>query len=151
MSNRDIPYIIYEGSGYGSGFIVWDQKEEREICGCTLRKDAELIAGSLNKPYEQIKFENMGYRHVKQMKNEEWIGILSQFFTHALCVGLDEFGYKRRYCYEFSMQAIIAAKEYEGENDPSGPWIKVKGEGEERMGPGAIDNTVRQQRRNNVL
>jgi len=49
----DIRYIIHEGACYGGGFIVYDQLENREVCGCALRKDAGRIAGALNR--EEIR------------------------------------------------------------------------------------------------
>ena len=85
--------------------------------------------------------EDQGYTHVRQMENGEWIGVSRFIYTYGLCIGLDQFGYARRYCYEFSIHAIIAAKEYKGEGDPSGPWIKQKGEGIERLGPGVKNDT----------
>ena len=81
--------------------------------------------------------EDEGYMCVRRMKNGEWIGVSMQIYTCGLCVGLNEHEYKRRYCYEKLRYALIAASQYEGEGDPIGPWIKVKGEGGERMGPGA--------------
>lgn len=57
MSNIDLRYVIREGAGFGSGFIVYDQKESREICGCALRKDAEMVVGALNKAWGMIQDE----------------------------------------------------------------------------------------------
>lgn len=82
--------------------------------------------------------EEEGYVGVRQMKNGEWIGVATEFlYTFGLCIGCAEFSYKRQYCYERILDALNAAKVYEGEGDPIGPWIKVKGMGGERHGPGA--------------
>jgi hypothetical protein len=81
--------------------------------------------------------EKQGFVSVKQLKNGEWIGISRMLYTWGLCVGLDKFGYKKRYCYERLSDAVGAVLLYEGEGDPDGPWIKVKGEeGGDRLGPG---------------
>ena len=40
-------YSILEGSRYGSGFIVYDESEHREICGCAVREDADMIVRAL--------------------------------------------------------------------------------------------------------
>lgn len=85
----------------------------------------------------QEEMEQNGYKFVKLMKNGEWLGIVGMNFTYGMCIGIDEHGYRGRYCYEHAIDAIIAAKEYEGVGDPSGMWIKYKGEGGERLGPGA--------------
>ncbi len=58
-------------------------------------------------------------------------------YTMGLIVGLTEIGYRKRHCYERIMDAVEALQAYNGEGDPSGPWIKVKGESGERLGPGA--------------
>lgn len=81
--------------------------------------------------------EKNGYTYVRQMKNGEWVGIAPMLYTWGLFVGMDEFGYKRRYCYEKFEDVMKAAVSYEGEGDPIGDWIKVKEENDERMGPGA--------------
>ena len=82
--------------------------------------------------------ERQGYKCVRQMKDRRWIGLDCTFiYTTGLVVGLNEFGYDYRYCYEKYRDALIAVSQYEGEGDPIGPWIKRKGEGGEKMGPGA--------------
>jgi hypothetical protein len=69
-----------------------------------------------------------GYRHARVID-----GVLCtvhpQAFTFGLFVGLDEYGYERRYCYEKLDDALTALQAY---TDPRGghapgPWIKVKG------------------------
>jgi hypothetical protein len=85
----------------------------------------------------QKLLEREGYIGIRQITNGEWIGIMRMNYTYGLCVGMDESGYKGRYCYERILDAMTAARVYEGEGDPIGPWIKYKGEDEERMGPGA--------------
>lgn len=54
MNSIDIRYIIQEDDNYDRCFLVWDQKEQRGICTCMVRKDAGLIAGTLNRA-EEIK------------------------------------------------------------------------------------------------
>jgi hypothetical protein len=99
-----------------------------------------MWSGGMTMSDVQKILEESGYMCVRQINNGEWIGVSIQIYTCGLCVGLDEFGYKRRYCYEKLKDALVAAEVYEGEGDPDGPWIKVKGEDGERMGPGAKDN-----------
>jgi len=81
--------------------------------------------------------EQEGYREVRQMKNGEGTGILKMNYTYGLHVGLNELGYRGRYCYQYKKDAIEAILSYEGEGDPIGPWIKYKGSDGERLGPGA--------------
>jgi hypothetical protein len=81
--------------------------------------------------------ESMGYMAVKQMKNGKWIGLSMMNFTVGLCIDLREFEYSHRYCYQHLVHAMVALAEYEGEGDPIGPWIKRKGLGGEKLGPGA--------------
>lgn len=84
-------------------------------------------------------FERMGYRYVRQMKNGKWIGLNKQIYTTRLVVGLDITGYDYGYCYALYDDAVKAIQQYEGEGDPIGPWIKLKGDlvRGEVMGPGA--------------
>jgi hypothetical protein len=77
-----------------------------------------------------------GYSHIRQMPNTEFVGIMQMMFTYGLFVGLDETGYKRRYCYEYKSDAVIAAQTWDGKGDPPGPWIKEKPS--DRLGPGAV-------------
>ena len=81
--------------------------------------------------------EQQGYRSIKQCKNGVWVGVYSMIYTFGLCIGLDEFGYNNIYCYENLEEVLKACMLYGGEGDPSGPWIKRKGEDGEKMGPGA--------------
>lgn len=85
----------------------------------------------------QEYLEEQGYAGVRQCQNGVWIGISAQIYTFGLCVGLDEFGYRVRYCYENWMDVWYANRSYSGEGDPSGPWIKRKGPDGEKLGPGA--------------
>lgn len=88
---------------------------------------------------QETEFLAMGYVGVRKLPNDRWIGVLPQFYTTALCVGLDAFGYQYRYCYETYNNAIIALFRWDGSGDPPGPWIKLKGHPDrpEELGPGA--------------
>ena len=84
---------------------------------------------------------NMGYKNLRQLPNGEFVGVLAQMYTWGLFVGLDIIGYKRRFCYEHESGAVTACETWNGEGDPSGPWIKEKPS--DRLGPGAThDETV---------
>jgi len=82
-----------------------------------------------------VILEENGYMNVRRLPTGEFIGVLAQLFTFGLFVGLDENGYKRRYCYEHKSDAVIASQVWDGEGDPPGPWIKEKPS--DRLGPGA--------------
>lgn len=56
MSDIDVRYIVEEGGR--DNFNVVDQKEKRVICWCSLRKDAGMIAGVLNKTWTAIEQED---------------------------------------------------------------------------------------------
>lgn len=78
-----------------------------------------------------------GYRDCRRLPNGEVIGVMPQLFTFGLFVGLDEYGYKRRFCYESASDANYALAQWDGSGDPPGPWIKEKPS--DRLGPGAKD------------
>jgi len=57
------------------------------------------------------------------------VGGVAQFLLHIgiVCVGLDETGYRTRFCYEDKRTALFALLTWDGRGDPPGPWIKEKG------------------------
>lgn len=75
---------------------------------------------------------NEGYTNLRYIDGVGWCGLYRFIFTTGLCIGLDDVGYKGRYCYPTHLDASEALKEWDGTNDPSGNWIKYKGEGGER-------------------
>lgn len=85
---------------------------------------------------EYLKSE--GYHHIKELSTGQLAAIQKFVFTCGLIVGLDIAGYSGRYCYENERDAKLALEVWDGTGDPSGPWIKFKGLGVERLGPGAI-------------
>jgi hypothetical protein len=56
-------------------------------------------------------------------------------FTTGIFVGIDEWGWQRRYCYENFDDAVAALAAWDGSGDPPGPWIKEKPS--DRRGPGS--------------
>jgi hypothetical protein len=68
-----------------------------------------------------------GYHNLTEIPNKGLCGLMRFAFTTGLCIGLDESGYSGRYCYEYFSDAFSAIKEWNGEGDPSGEWIKYKG------------------------
>ena len=57
MNSVDARYIVFEGSRFGTNFVVWDQKEKKCICSCAVRKNADLIADTLSNVWRQIEDE----------------------------------------------------------------------------------------------
>lgn len=76
-----------------------------------------------------------GYQGVKRLPNGDYAGIMRMFYTAGLFTGLDESGYKTRYCYETMSEAMAALLIWDGEGDPPGGWIKAKGEGRDQLNP----------------
>jgi hypothetical protein len=56
-------------------------------------------------------------------------------FTFGLEVDLQPLGHGRRYCYEFANDAEQALAAWDGNEHPSGPWIKCKGATVELLNP----------------
>ena len=78
-----------------------------------------------------------GYNHFREVPGRGLCGLKPMLFTAGLFVGLDEAGYAYRYCYGSYAEAFAALVEWDGAGHPSGPWIKLKGQGEDILGPGA--------------
>jgi hypothetical protein len=79
-----------------------------------------------------------GYAEARDVPGKGTCAIQPFLTTTGLVVGLSEVGYEFRYCYEHSKDARDALRTWDGQGDPSGPWIKQKGLGVDRLGPGAI-------------
>jgi len=80
-----------------------------------------------------------GYVALRQLPNGRWIGCHRMIWTWGLFIGVDEFGYQERYCYERMEHAVAAALTWNGEGRPPGPWIKRRGVNvAEELGPGAV-------------
>lgn len=88
------------------------------------------------------KFQSFGYSNVKQLATGEWAGTQAMVYTTGLMVGLDNTGYRTRFCYPNQVTATEALKEWDGFNDPPGPWIKEKGAVERSNPNGSVPKRV---------
>lgn len=76
---------------------------------------------------EFISFlEDMGYFDIKII-GDQYCALANFAFTVGLVVDLKENGYGRRYCYENYLDAKTDLNEWDGDDHPSGPWLKCKG------------------------
>lgn len=82
---------------------------------------------------EYLKTE--GYFGFKEVPGKGLCGLSLFLFTTGLVVGLEESGYRGRYCYQTQEEAEVALKYWDGQGDPLGNWTKYKGEGGERENP----------------
>lgn len=70
----------------------------------------------------------LGFVHPIQHTSGEWCAVQKFMFTCGIVIGINEFGYRCRWCYGFAGDAMIAHLTWDGTgDDPSGPWIKQKG------------------------
>ena len=76
-----------------------------------------------------------GYPFVVRLETGEYAGVARQIFTTGLFVGLDDFGYRCRYCFETQAEATAVLFIWDGKGDPPGGWIKRKGEDGEYLNP----------------
>lgn len=77
---------------------------------------------------ETIK--DQGYLNIK-INKAGICGLMRFIFTTGLCYGLNEHGYKGRYCFESLADAKEALDKWDGSEHPTGDWIKHKGAGKE--------------------
>ena len=78
------------------------------------------------------ELEKEGYFDLKVIPGKGICGLLRMIFTVGLVIGITDYGYYGRYCYKHLSDAKEALKNWDGNGDPEGPWIKYKGEGGER-------------------
>jgi hypothetical protein len=76
--------------------------------------------------------EKEGYYNIKEIPNKGICALYRFAFTTGLVIGINPIGYVGRYCYELHADAVKAINEWDGVGDPSGNWIKYKGQGGER-------------------
>lgn len=79
------------------------------------------------------------YEMLQEVPGHGLCGLHKYLFTTGLVIGLDEDGLAGRYCYAQWADAWKALRNWDGVGDPTGPWIKYKGTGGERLGPGATE------------
>jgi hypothetical protein len=67
-----------------------------------------------------------GYFEIRQIPGRGYCGLHRMLFTVGIFYGMDAIGYKGRYCYPDLRSAIDGIREWDGIEDPPGPWIKHK-------------------------
>jgi len=88
-------------------------------------------------PMTAAEIEALGYFGPRLLPTGEWAALHRFLFTTDLIVGIDRFGYRTRFGYESAFDALNALTQWGGTGDPSGPWIKEKGQGRDRENPNA--------------
>lgn len=83
---------------------------------------------------EEIKsvLEAEGYSRLRKVEGRGICGIMRFAFTWGLIYGIDETGYRGRWCYDNAIEPVVYLETWDGKEDPLGNWIKYKGEGGER-------------------
>lgn len=80
-------------------------------------------------------FERHGYYHVRNLPCG--ITALRDYVnTTDIVVGIIGTAWRRRYSYDSADLARRALDQWDGSQDPPGPWLKCKGPDELRIGPG---------------
>lgn len=82
----------------------------------------EIDAGLLKRLHKE------GYRDIRRLPTGEIAGLSRFLFTTGLCIGLDETGYRTRFCFEGYNDALQSLNAWDGEGFPPGWWIKQKPE-----------------------
>jgi hypothetical protein len=82
-----------------------------------------------------------GYAYVCIFPTGEVAGLQRMLFTVGLMVGIDQYGYRTRFCYKTASEAIHAIQTWDGKGDPPGLWVKEKGNGrKDRFNPRVFFN-----------
>ena len=72
-----------------------------------------------------------GYFNLVEIPGRGICGLYRFVFTVGLVIGINEDGYKGRFCYPHLADAMTDINTWDGINDPSGDWLKYKGEDNE--------------------
>ena len=86
----------------------------------------DLIKSLLNMDYTKEEFEGLGYRHVKQLPDGCWVGIIDLAFTTAICIDLNETGYLYRFCFKEEEMAISALTKMQSAEEVPIGWIACR-------------------------
>jgi hypothetical protein len=81
------------------------------------------------------KFIDHGYFEIREIEGVGICSLMTFAFTTGLVIGMNDVGYKGRYCFSSKEEASQSLKEWDGVGDPPGNWIKYKGYGGERSNP----------------
>jgi hypothetical protein len=73
------------------------------------------------------EIEALEYEFPRLLPTGEWAALQRMFVTVGLFIGIDKFGYTRRFCYPDALSALLALAEWDGVGDPPGPWLVEKG------------------------
>jgi len=93
-------------------------------------------------PRSLLWASDLGFAQVRELKNVCVCSIFPYLYTGGLVIGIDPIGHAGRYCYETVAAATAALASWDGRGDPPGAWIKFKGTGCERLGPGCINDLI---------
>ena len=83
-----------------------------------------------------------GFLAMRQLDDGRVIGVRPMIYTTGLAVGVTPFdACEYQYCYETVRDAVKAYLAWDGQGDPPGPWLKLKGHPErhDEHGPGMAD------------
>lgn len=81
-------------------------------------------------------YSELGYTNIKILEDGTVLGLQKFIFTTGLMVNIAKDGcYQHRFCFEDHQEAIKSLEAWDGTNDPTGPWIKEKGQRGERNNP----------------
>ena len=58
-----------------------------------------------------------GYQNLR-LVNGDWCGTQRFIYTCGVCIGLDETGYKHRFCFDTMQNADLFLKDWNGESSP---------------------------------
>jgi hypothetical protein len=82
---------------------------------------------------DYIKYlEEQGYVQVREIPERGICALRKFMYTTGIVYGLDDSGYKGRWCYASMPMAVVAFSQWDGVGDPPMDWIKYKGVGGER-------------------
>ena len=86
-----------------------------------------------------------------QLPSGMYVTVTQYLFTYGLAYGTYNDGFLGRYCYEYALDAVAALielrvngddKQIGFDIDPSGPWIKHKGKGIDKLNPNIGANEI---------
>lgn len=89
-------------------------RHDMDALGEQLAREAEFYTGLIGHQEIMTIAQQNGYIGVCWIRGRGICGILRQIYTIGVFYGLDEHGYKGRFCFDTELNALLFLKDWDG-------------------------------------
>ena len=77
---------------------------------------------------DQAFFKRMGYLESRQLNDGSWVALVQLLFTTGICMGLNEVGWSKRYCFDDIERCRKEYEKLQSVKDVPEGWIAKRPE-----------------------